>query len=137
MKKYFPVSAFFLAIVLSGGAAFATHLGPVFFGKERTERTFYCHLLKDAVFAAEQEEASIKANESLEQFALRIENVVFSGACNVDVLSYVPLETIRQWNGRIYNQGSLSFGQISLVRATSDGKDIFVILPDQAPPPKK
>jgi len=115
----------------------ATHLGPIVFGQERVERIIACFLEEDALFIAKQEEESIIARESPEQYQKEITHLFERGNCMSQDVRYVPEETIYQWNGWLVRSGKIQEELVlfSIIKSESRDTTIYVIVADEAPAP--
>lgn len=123
-------------LLVSTPPAFATHLGPIEFGKERVESVFLCIKKDDAIFLATEERRSIDAKESTETFLGRISHLVTEKRCGMADLAYTPRETIHQWTGRMVRDNKIVETHMSIVRSDSEFGEVFVLTPDPAPAPK-
>lgn len=140
-KKLLALSAalgFLIAGLIGSGAptAEAMHLGPIVFGVQREERVVFCFELGDAMFMATQEEASIAAGESIEQYFNRFKHLVYAQKCDAVNLIYTPLQTLYQWTGNVATpKGVIQHALFSLIRSESNGVTVYVLTPDEAPKP--
>ena len=136
MKKL--TSSIFLVVFIDllCSPVFATHLGPIIFGQERTEGVTLCFALQDAMALARIDEESLKNGESLEEFLDKTIYLAVQGKCDAKRLRYTPLETVYQWIGREKRaDGTFGETQMSLLKSQSGNATVFVIVTDQAPTP--
>lgn len=118
-------------------SAGATHLGPIEFGKERTEPVFLCKAKTDAMFIATEEQKSIEAKEELNLFFPRISHLISEKRCGMAHITYTPRETLHQWTGRMLHGEEIVSTHMSIVRSDSEAGEVFIITPDKAPARKK
>lgn len=134
--RFWPtIPLIFIALVCIPYTASATHLGPIVFGVERSERVVYCFHLGDAKTLATEEQAAIQAGESPRQFIERIQGLFAEQKCAVANLTYIPEKTLMQWTGWKVLNGTVTQATMSLLQVDMDGKIAYVILPDEAPAP--
>lgn len=140
-KRLLAVSAVFAFFIVGLiGPVFppaeAMHLGAIVFGVERMERVVICLELGDAMFMATQEEASIAAKESVDQYFNRIKGLIYAQKCDAVTAIYTPLQTIYQWTGNVAtSRGVIQKALFSLIRSESNGITVYVLTPDEAPKP--
>ncbi len=129
------IPVIFIAFVCIPYTASATHLGPIVFGVERTERVVFCSKLADAKTFANQEQESVQAGESPQQFIERIRGLFVEEKCAVANLTYIAEKTLMQWTGWKALNGEITQGRLSLIQVDLEGEEAYVILPDEAPAP--
>lgn len=133
MGKFFLIGGIALVIAFFFVTpTFAFHLGPIVFGQERTELMAFCISLDEAMFIAKQEQESLAAGESVEQFGQRIKSVK---TCATETIRYTPLKSISQWDGRGIIDGKVQNTRITLLEGLMGGITIYLFSLDQAPPP--
>ena len=137
MKKFFVLPAVLGLLVLGfiASPAGANYRGPIVSGEERREYIFFCHTEEAAMLFATQEEASIKARETVKDFLAMIQHMQTKKRCEIKFITYTPKETIYQymgWGG----PNPTGLLQWSMVRALRGEKTIYAIVRDKVPLPK-
>lgn len=127
-----------LAVVISGvlvHQVFADHLGPIILGVERIEKVVYCTTKDAAMTLAIEEEKSRSLGEPLEKYLNTIKPLMLT-QCGMDRIRYTPQVSIYQWEGmKTYPDGRTELVLMTLIKATSGGREIYVITGDLAPVP--
>ena len=139
MRQFFATLCVALAHVFP---AHADH-NSIVFGEERFESVVFCVSEKAAMALAQEEERSIAAGESADQYLENIQNLFTTGQCGAGLMRYTPEETTYQWTGRVLSitTGKITFSKISFIRSQAKfqvgERTLYIVTADEAPPVTK